>query len=55
MRSIDEILDEALSEVCDVTTTDTGNFYGGYGREIIESIKDRLAENELSIVDLNRL
>lgn len=53
--NIDEILTEALDEVCDKTTGDIDNFYGGYGKEIIESIKERLAENDLAIVDLNRI
>lgn len=53
--NIDEILTEALAEVCDETTTDAGPFFAGYAKEIIDSIKERLAENDLSIVDLNRL
>ena len=53
--TIDEVLLEALTEVCDETETDIGPFFGGYGKEIIASIHERLAENDLSIVDLNRL
>lgn len=53
--TIDEILAEALSEVCDETETDIGPFVAGYVKEIIESIKDRLDENDFGIVDLNRL
>jgi len=50
MSRIDDVLLEALSEVCDETETDIGPFYGGYATEIIASIKERLAENDMSIV-----
>lgn len=53
--TIDEILLEALTEVCDEQETDTGPYVAGYAKEIIESIKDRLAENDLGIVELDRL
>ena len=49
MLNIDAILEEALEEVCDKTTTDVGPFYAGYAKEIVESIKDRLAEHDLTI------
>lgn len=47
---IDEVLMEALTEVCDITETDTDPYVAGYSKEIIESIKERLAENDLAIV-----
>lgn len=47
--TIDEILTEALTEVCDETETDIGPFVGGYVKEIIASIHERLAENDLAI------
>ena len=47
--NIDEILLEALTEVCDMTETDTDPYVAGYSKEIIESIKERLAENDLEI------
>jgi len=49
MTNIDEILLEALTEVCDMTETDTDPYVAGYSKEIIESIKERLAEHDLAI------
>ena len=47
--TIDEILLEALTEVCDMTETDTDPYVAGYSKEIIQSIHERLAENDLAI------
>lgn len=47
--SIDEILTEALTEVCDSEGEAPWVYVTGYVNEIVESIKDRLAENDLVI------